>query len=73
MEQFYRSRSYFRGEASSRTKESTGNLNDLLNCFICLQKVRNAVMCPQCSKLCCEQCIKVIYTIFVEVDHRTKI
>ncbi len=35
------------------------NISDLFNCYICFGKVRNPVMCPQCSKLCCEQCIKV--------------
>ena len=34
-------------------------LCDNLNCRICLEKVSNATMCPNCKKLCCGQCIKV--------------
>lgn len=26
-------------------------------CFICMGTVNKAMMCPFCSKLCCEQCI----------------
>ena len=37
--------------------EST-NLDEILNCFICMGKLANAQMCPSCSKMCCELCIR---------------
>lgn len=37
--------------------DSTINLDEFLNCYICFNKVLNAVMCPFCSKLCCSDCI----------------
>ena len=46
---------------SNRSKGDPTNFSDLLKCYICFEKVHNAVMCPQCSKLCCEQCIKVCF------------
>ena len=27
-------------------------------CFICMEKLRNAHLCPHCSKLCCYMCIR---------------
>jgi tripartite motif-containing protein 37 len=33
------------------------NIDEILKCFICLQRVKNAQMCPFCSKLCCSACI----------------
>lgn len=32
--------------------------NNFLQCYICLQKVKKARMCPQCSKLACYDCLK---------------
>ena len=43
-----------------KTNKDAMSISEIFNCYICFGKVRNAVMCPQCSKLCCEQCIKVI-------------
>lgn len=31
---------------------------DMLNCFICLKKVKDAVICPYCSKFSCEGCLR---------------
>lgn len=31
---------------------------EVFRCFICMSKVRDARLCPHCSKLCCYQCIK---------------
>lgn len=45
--------------------QSPNNVTDLISCYICFGKVKNAVLCPHCSKLCCEQCIKVF---FIEFD-----
>jgi len=33
-------------------------LEELLRCMICFGKVKNPQMCPSCSKLCCNPCIK---------------
>eukprot|EP01006_Ploeotia_vitrea_P039649 TRINITY_DN66365_c10_g1_i1.p1 TRINITY_DN66365_c10_g1~~TRINITY_DN66365_c10_g1_i1.p1 ORF type:complete len:781 (+),score=420.06 TRINITY_DN66365_c10_g1_i1:105-2345(+) len=32
-------------------------LHSLLQCFICYSDVREARMCPSCSKICCRRCI----------------
>lgn len=34
------------------------SLADVFRCFICLEKVRDARLCPHCSKLCCYPCIR---------------
>ncbi|XP_077976484.1 uncharacterized protein LOC120333595 isoform X1 [Styela clava] len=31
---------------------------EVFRCFICMSKVRDARLCPHCSKLCCYQCIR---------------
>ena len=35
-------------------------IREKLKCFICYGKVVNALMCPYCKKLACEQCIKTV-------------
>ncbi len=37
---------------------SNSNLEEIFKCFICFGRVKNAQMCPHCSKLCCNNCIK---------------
>lgn len=32
-------------------------INDVFRCFICMEKLKDAHLCPSCSKLCCFQCI----------------
>lgn len=32
-------------------------INDVFRCFICMEKLKDAHLCPSCSKLCCLQCI----------------
>ncbi|CDS37296.1 E3 ubiquitin protein ligase TRIM37 [Echinococcus multilocularis] len=32
-------------------------LADVFKCFICMEQLDNARMCPHCSKLCCFECI----------------
>jgi len=65
MEPSYKNISYLHSDekqnsnSSNRGNRDSANINELFNCYICFGKVKNAVMCPQCSKLCCEQCIKV--------------
>ena len=50
-------------EISRKKMEEEKERNDIRNklrCFICFGKVVNAVMCPFCKKLACEQCLKKI-------------
>ncbi|GAB0094626.1 E3 ubiquitin-protein ligase TRIM37-like [Sergentomyia squamirostris] len=32
-------------------------INDVFRCFICMEKLQEAHLCPHCSKLCCYVCI----------------
>lgn len=41
-----------------REAETVESLADVFRCFICMEKLRNAHLCPHCSKLCCYQCIR---------------
>jgi len=34
------------------------SLTELFRCFICMQQLRDARLCPHCSKLCCAPCIE---------------
>jgi len=34
------------------------SLAEVFRCFICMEKLRNAHLCPHCSKLCCYLCIR---------------
>lgn len=33
------------------------SFNDVFRCFICMEKLQEAHLCPHCSKLCCYVCI----------------
>lgn len=46
-------RSYGNQSSGSKT-----HLEEIFKCFICFGRVKNAQMCPHCSKLCCNNCIK---------------
>jgi len=35
------------------------SLTEVFRCFICMEKLRDARLCPHCSKLCCYTCIRV--------------
>ena len=41
-------------------KKEINDIRDKLKCFICYGKLVNAVMCPNCKKLACEQCFKKV-------------
>ncbi|KAK9712933.1 Tripartite motif containing 37 [Basidiobolus ranarum] len=43
---------------SLQSDRPTTPLEEVFRCFICLGALQNAVLCPTCSKLCCEHCIK---------------
>ncbi|KAH3882964.1 hypothetical protein DPMN_006911 [Dreissena polymorpha] len=34
------------------------SLTEVFRCFICMEKLRDARLCPHCSKLCCYACIR---------------
>uniref|UniRef100_T1IL37 RING-type domain-containing protein n=1 Tax=Strigamia maritima TaxID=126957 RepID=T1IL37_STRMM len=34
------------------------SLAEVFRCFICMEKLRDAHLCPHCSKLCCFMCIR---------------
>ena len=42
-------------------------LSDVFKCFICMERLRDARLCPHCSKLCCYPCIQVSNLIFIEL------
>lgn len=35
------------------------NLDEFTKCYICLGKLNDATMCPNCQKLSCQKCIQV--------------
>ncbi|XP_055540323.1 E3 ubiquitin-protein ligase TRIM37-like isoform X2 [Wyeomyia smithii] len=49
--------------ASNKASAETNNeqlpeiINDVFRCFICMEKLQEAHLCPHCSKLCCYLCI----------------
>ncbi|XP_068897529.1 E3 ubiquitin-protein ligase TRIM37-like isoform X2 [Tenebrio molitor] len=38
--------------------QSVETLAEVFRCFICMEKLRDAHLCPHCSKLCCYVCIR---------------
>ena len=44
---------------TSLTLLSFQSLAEVFRCFICMEKLRDARLCPHCSKLCCFMCIRV--------------
>uniref|UniRef100_A0A8C7KM18 Tripartite motif containing 37 n=1 Tax=Oncorhynchus kisutch TaxID=8019 RepID=A0A8C7KM18_ONCKI len=36
----------------------SGLIAEVFRCFICMEKLRDARLCPHCSKLCCFSCIR---------------
>ncbi|KAJ8687343.1 hypothetical protein QAD02_023137 [Eretmocerus hayati] len=39
-------------------EHSVETLAEVFRCFICMEKLRDAHLCPHCSKLCCFTCIR---------------
>uniref|UniRef100_A0A8C1VHC1 Tripartite motif containing 37 n=1 Tax=Cyprinus carpio TaxID=7962 RepID=A0A8C1VHC1_CYPCA len=39
-------------------KKCTRSIAEVFRCFICIEKLRDARLCPHCSKLCCFSCIR---------------
>ncbi|RNA39159.1 E3 ubiquitin- ligase TRIM37 [Brachionus plicatilis] len=50
------SQANFRSQASM-DDNSVETIAEVFKCFICMEKLRNARLCPHCSKLCCFACI----------------
>ena len=54
------------GVMGARAREREGgphtveSLAEVFRCFICMEKLRNAHLCPHCSKLCCYMCIRSV-------------
>ncbi|KAJ8917379.1 hypothetical protein NQ315_002403 [Exocentrus adspersus] len=43
---------------SKQDDHSVETLAEVFRCFICMEKLRDAHLCPHCSKLCCYVCIR---------------
>lgn len=39
-------------------EQSVESIAEVFRCFICMEKLRDARLCPHCSKLCCFNCIR---------------
>ena len=50
-------------EKKLEEEKERNDIRDKLKCFICFGKVVNAMMCPHCKKLACEQCIKTVMNL----------
>uniref|UniRef100_A0A1L8DTG1 Putative e3 ubiquitin-protein ligase trim37 n=1 Tax=Nyssomyia neivai TaxID=330878 RepID=A0A1L8DTG1_9DIPT len=46
-----------RREEESTAMPAEQTINDVFRCFICMEKLQEAHLCPHCSKLCCYVCI----------------
>ncbi|XP_034251412.1 E3 ubiquitin-protein ligase TRIM37-like [Thrips palmi] len=44
--------------ARNDDEHSVETLAEVFRCFICMEKLRDAHLCPHCSKLCCYVCIR---------------
>ncbi|CAF0974130.1 unnamed protein product [Adineta ricciae] len=44
--------------SSNHGTASVETLAEVFRCFICMEKLRDARLCPHCSKLCCYPCIR---------------
>ena len=44
--------------ARNDDEHSVETLAEVFRCFICMEKLRDAHLCPHCSKLCCHVCIR---------------
>lgn len=46
-----------RTSSQNLDESSVETIAEVFRCFICMEKLRNARLCPHCSKLCCYACI----------------
>lgn len=47
-----------RDPSKTMDDHSVETLAEVFRCFICMEKLRDAHLCPHCSKLCCYTCIR---------------
>lgn len=47
------------------------SIAEVFRCFICMEKLRDARLCPHCSKLCCFSCIRVRGRAFITAPSLT--
>ncbi|XP_052214330.1 E3 ubiquitin-protein ligase TRIM37-like isoform X2 [Dreissena polymorpha] len=45
-------------QAHGNDHNTVESLTEVFRCFICMEKLRDARLCPHCSKLCCYACIR---------------
>lgn len=45
-------------QKEKRSEETVESLAEVFRCFICMEKLKDARLCPHCSKLCCFMCIR---------------
>uniref|UniRef100_A0A4W5NY89 Tripartite motif containing 37 n=2 Tax=Hucho hucho TaxID=62062 RepID=A0A4W5NY89_9TELE len=45
-------------ELAEMDEQSVESIAEVFRCFICMEKLRDARLCPHCSKLCCFSCIR---------------
>ncbi|CAC5410366.1 TRIM37 [Mytilus coruscus] len=46
------------GRTGRNDGDTVESLAEVFRCFICMEKLRDARLCPHCSKLCCFSCIR---------------
>lgn len=44
-------------KTNKNNENTTKSIVEVFKCFICMEKLKNARLCPHCSKLCCFACI----------------
>ncbi|XP_046576817.1 E3 ubiquitin-protein ligase TRIM37-like [Haliotis rubra] len=47
-----------KGNDKRLEEHTVESLAEVFRCFICMEKLRDARLCPHCSKLCCFSCIR---------------
>ncbi|XP_045514635.1 E3 ubiquitin-protein ligase TRIM37-like isoform X4 [Pieris brassicae] len=47
-----------RGDKSNGEEQIVETLAEVFRCFICMEKLVDAHLCPHCSKLCCYACVR---------------
>ena len=49
---------------NSTNSDTIFNFDEFTKCYICLCRIQDATMCPNCQKISCQRCIQVIIIIF---------
>ena len=40
-----------------QSEQSSSSIDDIIKCYICFYKIKDATMCPYCQKLACQKCL----------------